>query len=114
MGASRCGHPRSGRQRHHWGGRRRWKRALWPACPFGHLPTTQVGVAARGHGISDIGGLAGVESVGARVRLGAAVDWREGTCSCLSEVSGWAQAHDGAIQCAGRVEDLSQVRVVLA
>jgi biotin carboxylase len=91
--------------------------ALAPATvsgvAFRHVPPApmQVGRATGIEGFSQVRRLPGVEEVEVKVRPGMLVDWREGTNSCLAEISGWARTHAEMIRCTDRVEELLHVRL---
>jgi biotin carboxylase len=81
---------------------------------FRHVPPApqRIGVADRVDGVRQVRDMPGVEAVEMRVRRGTPVDWREGTGSCLAEISGWAGTHREMVRCTSRIEDL--LRVTLA
>lgn len=78
---------------------------------FRHVPPApvRVGIATAVQGVREVRALPYVESVEMRVRRGTRVDWREGTGSCLAEISGWARTHRQMVRCTSRIEELLQV-----
>lgn len=78
---------------------------------FRHVPPAplRIGVADRVDGVRQVRDMPGVEAVEMRVRRGTLVDWREGTGSCLAEISGWADTHQEMVRCTSCIEDLLRV-----
>jgi biotin carboxylase len=78
---------------------------------FRHLPPApmRVGVVQGVTGLREVRGMAGVEAVEVRVRHGMTLDWRQGTGSCLAEVSGMAGSHDEIVRVTDRIERLLRV-----
>lgn len=91
--------------------------ALEPATvsgvAFRHVPPApmQVGIATDIKGFGEVRRLPCVEAVEVKVRPGMLLDWREGTSSCLAEISGWASTHGEMIRCTNRVEELLHVKL---
>ncbi|MDQ2813594.1 MAG: hypothetical protein M3Z75_17440 [Actinomycetota bacterium] len=78
---------------------------------FRHVPPAplRIGIADRVDGVRQVQDMPGVEAVELRVRRGTPVDWREGTGSCLAEISGWTTTHQEMVRCTSRIENLLQV-----
>jgi biotin carboxylase len=81
---------------------------------FRHVPPAplQIGIATKVEGQSEVRRVPCVESIEVRVRPGMLVDWRQGTGSCIAEISGRATTHDEMVRCTNRAEKL--LRVTLA
>jgi biotin carboxylase len=80
---------------------------------FRHLPPAplQVGVVTEVRGVREVRALRQVESVVVKARTGRTVDWREGTGSCLAEISGFAAGHEDMVRCTDHIEELLRVSV---
>jgi biotin carboxylase len=63
-----------------------------------HAPAKLATVSAV-RGFGQARSIPGVETVELRASPGTAVDWREGTGSCLAEMGGWTSTHEGMLRC---------------
>lgn len=81
---------------------------------FRHAPPApmRVGVVEEVTGLREVRGMACVETVEVKVRRGMMLDWREGTGSCLAEISGVAGSHQEMVERTDRIERLLQVSLV--
>ncbi len=81
---------------------------------FRHVPPApmRVGTVVSVDGIREVRAMTCVEDLAMRIRRGMVLDWREGTGSCIAEISGWADSHAAMVSYTTQIED--KLRVSLA
>jgi biotin carboxylase len=74
---------------------------------FRHVPPApmRVGTVTSVDGVREVRAMECVEDLAIRVRRGMTLDWRQGTGSCIAEISGWADTHARMVCCTSQIED---------